>query len=53
MKLGAGEEQAKAKLLDLRIPCLRVQHPSAEVENDLFNTLIELHHHRSDGRVSY
>jgi hypothetical protein len=38
MKLGAGEEQAEAKLLDLRIPCLRVQHPSAEVENDLFNT---------------
>src|SRR6185312_2558710 len=52
-KLCACKEQTKAKLLNLRIPGLSVQHASAKVENNPLLIVMFLNQHRGDGSVSH
>ena len=52
-KLCACKEQTKAKLLNLRIPGLSIQHASAEVENNPLLIVMFLNQHRGDGRGVY
>ena len=52
-KLCACKEQTKAKLLNLRIPGLGVQHAPAEVEDNPLLVVMLLYQNRGDGSVTH
>ena len=52
-KLCTCKEQAKAKLLDFRIPGLGVQHAPAEVEDNTLLVVMLLNQNRGDGSVTH